>query len=218
MLRQIRRLPPYLATLIGKERNACHVCCPSCSLVLGLRLLEIGNVIMAGDSGSDPFLKNSLIVCRKYVRRVDADGDEAPEEAQLVPPGDNDVLRCTGVRRVTGKGPCGQAMFRRRDVLSEEHCWVAQDTNCLERSYYINHLVPGSFQVGPPRKERLMQGTMEVADVSCSACEGIIGWKFVKDCSAMLVNVAQAGRFGILASSFNPDRQQCQMYRNHDIA
>lgn len=56
-----------------------------------------------------------------------------------------------------GSGPCGQAIFCKRDVLSEDHCWIAPDSGAMEISFFVNHLVPGSFHVSNPREARLMQ-------------------------------------------------------------
>lgn len=58
-----------------------------------VQILEIGNVIMGGESGSDPFQKNSLLICKPYVRCLAADGHEAPEYAVHVPPADTEMLR-----------------------------------------------------------------------------------------------------------------------------
>ena len=42
---------------------------------------------------------------------------------------------------------------------------------------------------------------MDCAHVSCAACGGRVGWTFVRDRSAALVNLAQEGRYGLVVSS-----------------
>lgn len=49
----------------------------------------------------------------------------------------------------------------------------------------------------------LAQGLMEVANVSCSACSGVVGWKFVRDLRPSQSNRNQVGRFGLCTSSIS---------------
>ncbi len=50
-----------------------------------LRLVEIGNVMMAGESGWDPFLKGSLIICSSYVvRKANKEFHDVEEDGDLL--------------------------------------------------------------------------------------------------------------------------------------
>lgn len=111
-------------------------------------------------------------------------------------------LHCSGARRRRGRPgtPCGQLLCHSRDVLSRQHCW-APPGGPTEDAWYLNGFVEDSVVVEPGHPERLAQGPMEVADVSCSRCLGVVGWKFCSDLGAVRRNRHQVGRFGLCLSS-----------------
>eukprot|EP00928_Gymnodinium_smaydae_P023717 TRINITY_DN19461_c0_g1_i1.p1 TRINITY_DN19461_c0_g1~~TRINITY_DN19461_c0_g1_i1.p1 ORF type:complete len:521 (+),score=31.89 TRINITY_DN19461_c0_g1_i1:37-1563(+) len=143
------------------------------------------------NSAGNRNLCDIAFICKSYIHLVDTDGPcaETPE-----------LIYCNGRHRRHGIGYCGQALFSRQDVLSRQHCWTLPG-GPLEAAWYVNGLLFGSVAVGESRSCRLAQGRMDVADVSCSKCHGVIGWQFVRDLSTWRVNRSQVGRFGICTSS-----------------
>lgn len=130
-------------------------------------------------------------LCQSYVRLFDLDGPCGERPAPL---------RCSGARRTKGQGECGQLLCDRGDVLSQLHTWSPPGSD-VEDAWYVNSLLPDSVHVGTPRRERLAQGLMEVADVQCAACGGFVGWHFVRDLNPTQPNRHQVGRFGVCTSS-----------------
>lgn len=152
--------------------------------------LYLGECVATAQATADsaPF---AAFICRGYTRELDDEGpcNEAPKP-----------VYCSGARRLRGRGPCGQLLCDLRSVLSRQHCW-SPPGGSTESAWYINGYVEGSVSVGTPRRQRLAQGPMEVADVSCTACLGVVGWQFVKDLDQWQANRNQVGRFGFCTSS-----------------
>ena len=55
-----------------------------------------------------------------------------------------------------------------------------------------------------------LEGPMVTADVSCSACNSIIGWKFVSDMQKDQPNIHFVNRYGICCSSFRERPEKCR--------
>jgi len=122
-------------------------------------------------------------------------------------------LHCSGARRVRGQGTCGQVLCDRDDVLSKCHCWRPPG-GALEPAWYVNGIKDGSAIIGEARRQHLAQGLMEVSDVSCSACGGVIGWYFSNDCDPCHRNKHQTGRFGLCTSSLLELRDEVNQLRD----
>jgi len=108
---------------------------------------------------------------------------------------------------------CGLQITTVQSVLSDEHCWRRPGQTEVEAAYYVNALRPGSFETSRYRSTTLAQGPMEVADVACSGCSQVLGWKFVKDltvagattCSR---NRNQVGRFGLVIDALEEGEEE----------
>lgn len=168
-------------------------------LACGRCRLYLGECVAAAEPPAPALgaVPGYAFLCCSYVRCLDAEGPCCEEPA---------ALRCSGARRARGSGACGQVLCDRADVLSRRHCW-APPGGATEDAWYVNGLAPGSVAVGPARAARLAQGPMEVADVSCTACLGIVGWKFVRDLDVAERNRNQVGRFGLCTSSIAPTKE-----------
>eukprot|EP00929_Paragymnodinium_shiwhaense_P113002 TRINITY_DN81270_c0_g1_i1.p1 TRINITY_DN81270_c0_g1~~TRINITY_DN81270_c0_g1_i1.p1 ORF type:complete len:465 (+),score=53.94 TRINITY_DN81270_c0_g1_i1:132-1397(+) len=160
--------------------------CGGCEIYLGEHIVE------PQPCGSDR-ARGVAYLCKNYLRLVDKEGPlEQPRK-----------VCCSGIRGVgkpQGRRSCGQVLFDYADVLSTRHCWAVPGGD-HEDAWYINSFAEGSVSVGPSRFMLVAQGRMEVADVSCSACLGVIGWKFTKDLDVREPNRNQVGRFGVCLSS-----------------
>lgn len=182
-LHDVEGLPPREDWLIQ------HLFCGGCHLYLGERAAPRPGSLPSGSVAET----GGAFVCAAYVRRLDGLGPcEVPKP-----------LRCSGAR---GGAVCGQVLSDMNDVLSWHHSW-SPPGGPVEDAWYVNSMVEGSAHVGPPRRRRLAQGPMEVADVFCSVCDGVVGWRFARDLDPAQTNRNQLGRFGICRSSILESRR-----------
>ncbi|CAJ1402164.1 unnamed protein product [Effrenium voratum] len=135
-------------------------------------------------------------LCASYLVEIDNDG----------PVSQRCVMHCSGRAKKPG---CGQPLFFRDSVISKDHCWRIPSCGA-ERAWYINDFITGSVSVGVGTPSRLAQGPMVTADVSCSACNSIIGWKFVSDMQKDQPNIHFVNRYGICCSSFRERPEKCR--------
>lgn len=162
-----------------------HLYCKSCDLYLGNHISS-PSADMATEKG-----EGFAFICARYTQMLDSEGP--CKDAST-------VIRCSGARRLCGTSSCGQPLCERNSVLSTRHSWSPPGGR-TEDAWFVNGFFSGSVDVGPARIAQLTQGTMEVADVSCSACRGVVGWKFVKDLDKNGRNRNQVGRCGLCTSS-----------------
>lgn len=156
--------------------------CSKCNLYLGI---QFNNDDTDRESITQA-LKGYSYVCKSYVKLFKEDGTPLRQSTKIL---------CS-------QRDCGNVITDYDQLLSHEHCWSVDDDIGTESACYYNALHTGKFYTKNDRTQQLVQGKMVVADVYCSKCNTVIGWKFVSTKDHTLIN--ECGRFGLVDSRVKP--------------
>ena len=178
----------------NRIRQSHFVYCKGCQRFLGCRL-QITQEPFNDFNGPVPQVPglDFLLLCAPYLIELDRQG---------LTEINSQIVHCSGRIQTNGVTEvCGAKLFRCDAVLSRQHAW--RKPGCrIEPAWYINNFWnQETVNVGHPSCSNLAQGLMETANVWCSKCETIVGWKFVKDLCSKKPNVHFVHRFGVCESS-----------------
>lgn len=130
-------------------------------------------------------------ICDWFIRRTKINGKFEENDA---------ALHCRN---------CKHIVTYTEQILEPGHVWKLDHQ--YEAAALFNSVAPDGVNIGPAREEKLAQGWMKVADMSCAKCCTSLGWKFVGPVDGegpcLNENLSQHGRYGFVISRLFDDNK-----------